>query len=93
MLLSDAIVTNIQLKTANPARPWVTGLAILHGKLATLGSSAEVYKMLNADQTRVVDARGRVLSLPADISIGSELSVEVDDGGEFVALVPLRSDV
>lgn len=93
MVLTDVVVTNVQLKTANPARPWVTGLAIFHGKLATLGSSAEVYKMRKTDQTRVVDARGRVLSLPPGISIGSELSVEVDSGGEFVAFVPLRSDV
>ncbi len=50
-------VVNARVWTGNPARPWADGLAIRGDRLALVGSSAEVQKVVTPD-TRVIDAHG-----------------------------------
>ena len=68
------IVTNARIRTGNPSRPWATALGISDDKLAVIGMAAEILKMANAD-TRVIDASGQSVSLPAEIIIGSRVDV------------------
>lgn len=69
------IVANARIATGNPARPWVTALAIRGETLTAIGSAAEILK-LAGPATRVVDAGGRTISLPHGASIGSTIRIE-----------------
>lgn len=74
------IVTNARVKTGDPARPWATALGILDGKLAVVGSAAEILKMASTD-TRLVDARGQLMELSPDIRSGTGVTVAIDADG------------
>ena len=74
------IVTNARLKTGVPARPWATAIGVRGGKLAVVGSAAEILKMASPD-TKVVDARGQLIELSPDIHIGNEITVATDSNG------------
>ena len=75
------IVTNVRLKTGDPARPWATALGIRGAKLAVVGSAAEILKMASTE-TSVVDARGQVMELTPEMRIGAVMTVTTDaDGG------------
>ena len=54
------VVTNTRVSTDDPARPWATALGIRDGKLAVVGSAAEILKMVRAD-TRIVEDRKSVV--------------------------------
>lgn len=77
------IVTNVRIPTGNPDRPWATALGIRDGKLAVVGSAAEILKMADAE-TRVIDAGGKVLALPSGMVVGSSLTVTVAHDGRPV---------
>ncbi len=79
----EIIVVNAKIPTGNPNRPWATAFAIRDGRLATLGSAAEIQK-LACPSTRIFDAGGRVVSLPPGIAVGSSVSVTVLEGGDVV---------
>ena len=75
------IVTNTRLKTGDPARPWATALGLRNGKLAVVGSAAEILKMAGTE-TIVVDARGQLIELSPGMRIGARMTVTTDaDGG------------
>lgn len=80
------IVTNARIKTGNPSRPWATALGVSDGKLAVVGLAAEILKMAGTD-TNIVDARGKLITLPDGIAIGSDVTVTVDSDD----VVTLRS--
>lgn len=50
-------IVNARVWTGNPARPWADALAIRGDRLAAVGSSAEVQKLVSRE-TRVIDAHG-----------------------------------
>ena len=77
------IVTNVRIPTGNPDRPWATALGIRDGKLAVVGSAAEILKMADTE-TRVIDAGGKVLTLPSGTVVGSSLTVTVAHDGRPV---------
>ena len=78
------IVTNARVRTGDPTRPWATALGIRDGKLAVVGSAAEILKMASTD-TRLVDARGQLMELSPDIrsgtGIGTSVTVTIDTNG------------
>ena len=51
-------VINARVWTGNPARPWASGIAISGDRISTVGSSAEILKLLQgAPGSRVIDAK------------------------------------
>ena len=74
------IVTNARLKTGDPTRPWATALGVRDGKLAVVGSAAEILKMASTD-TRLINARGQLMELSPDIRLGTEVTVTIDTDG------------
>lgn len=81
------ILANARIATGNPERPWATALAISGGSLAALGSAAEILKTARAE-TRVLDAGGRVVTLPAGARIGRPIVVSVNDDGAVTLQSP-----
>lgn len=79
------IIANARIATGDPARPWVTALAITGETLAAMGAAAEILK-LAAPITRVVDAGGRAITLPRDFEIGGKIMVVFDADGGFALL-------
>lgn len=75
----SVILTNGRIRTGDPSRPWVTALGLKDGKLAVAGSAAEILKMAGSD-TAIIDAEGRVLTLPSGVAVGSALAVDVAPG-------------
>ena len=53
---SALAIVNARVFTGDPRRPWVDALLVLDGRIAVMGSSAEIAKRLPRD-TRVIDAR------------------------------------
>jgi len=74
------IVTNARIRTGDPVRPWVTALGLQDGKLAVLGTAAEILKLIRADTT-VIDAHGGLLALPPGVTMGSHVVVTVAPDG------------
>ena len=58
-------IVNARIRTGDARRPWADGLLAADGRLALVGSSAEVRKAALRG-TRVVDARGRLVVAGAD---------------------------
>ena len=54
-------VVNARVWTGNPARPWADGLAARGDRLAIVGSSAEVQKVVTS-VTHVIDAHGALVT-------------------------------
>lgn len=79
----SVIVTNSRVETGNPARPWATALGIRDGKLAVVGMAAEILKMARAD-TKVIDAAGQLLTLPAGMIVGSRVTLTVAPDGRLM---------
>lgn len=77
------IVTNARFSTGDPVRPWVTALALLGDSFETMGSAAEIMKLARTD-TRVLDAHGRSIDLPAGLTRGDTVRLSFDASGEFV---------
>jgi predicted amidohydrolase YtcJ len=55
---ADLILLSGKIWTADPARPSVEALAVRGGRIAAVGSNAEIQK-LRGEKTRVLDAAGR----------------------------------
>ncbi|GEM_PF-3193415 len=53
-------IVNAHVWTGEPTRPWAGAVAVRAGRLAAVGSSAEVQKLVTA-ATRVVDAHGAMV--------------------------------
>jgi predicted amidohydrolase YtcJ len=77
------VVTNCRVGTGDPLRPWATALGLREGKLAVLGAAAEILKMISAD-TRVIDAAGQLLTLPAGMTVGNPAAVTVASDGRVI---------
>ena len=75
----SVILTNARIRTGDPRRPWATALGLKDGKLAVAGSAAEILKMAASDTT-IIDAQGRVLTLPPGVVVGSALAIDVATG-------------
>ncbi|MEO7217641.1 MAG: hypothetical protein ABI026_05560 [Gemmatimonadaceae bacterium] len=75
----SVILTNARIRTGDPSHPWVTALGLKDGKLAVTGSAAELLKMAASDTT-IIDANGRVLTLPPGVVVGSALAIDVATG-------------
>ncbi len=77
-------IVNAHVWTGEPARPWASAVAVRGGRLAAVGSSAEVQKLVTG-ATRVVDAHGAML-VPGFI----DAHVHFVDGGFDLTDVQLR---
>jgi predicted amidohydrolase YtcJ len=77
-------IVNAHVWTGEPTRPWASAVAVRDGRLAAVGSSAEVQKLVTA-ATRVVDAHGAML-VPGFI----DAHVHFVDGGFDLTDVQLR---
>jgi predicted amidohydrolase YtcJ len=56
-------IINAHVWTGNPARPWATGVAVIGDRIAAVGSSAEIAKLVHsAPGTRVIDAGGGMVT-------------------------------
>jgi hypothetical protein len=78
------VVVNARVWTGNPARPWAGAVAVRGNRLAAVGSSAEVQKLVTRT-TRVVDAHGAMV-VPGFI----DSHVHFVDGGFDLTDVQLR---
>ena len=77
-------IVNAHVWTGEPSRPWASAVAVRDGRLAAVGSSAEVQKLVTA-ATRVIDAHGAML-VPGFI----DAHVHFVDGGFDLTDVQLR---
>ncbi|MDZ7290592.1 MAG: amidohydrolase [candidate division KSB1 bacterium] len=55
---ADLVLMNARIWTVNPSQPETEALAVQHGKIAAIDSTAEIKKWIGKD-TRVIDAAGR----------------------------------
>jgi predicted amidohydrolase YtcJ len=56
----DLVITNARVFTADPQQPWAEAVAIRDGRIAAVGSSADI-SALTGEATRTIDAGGRLL--------------------------------
>lgn len=82
--LVTLVVVNARVWTGDPARPWADAIAVRGDRLAAVGTSAEVQKMVRRG-TRVIDAR-RQMVVPGFI----DSHVHFIDGGNSLTSVQLR---
>ena len=78
------VVVNAHVWTGNPRRPWADAVAIRSDRIAAVGSSAEVRKLVTP-KTRVIDAHGGMVA-PGFI----DSHVHFLDGGRSLSSVQLR---
>jgi len=80
-------IVNARIWTGNAARPWATAVAVTGDRISSVGSSAEVSKLLRAAPgARVIDAKGGLVT-PGFI----DSHVHFIDGGFRLASVQLRN--
>ena len=77
-------VVNARVWTADPRRPWADAVAVAGDRIAAVGSSAEIKKQVTSE-TRVIDARGRMI-VPGFI----DSHIHFLEGGVGLASVQLR---
>ena len=74
------VVTNARIATGDPRRPWATAMGVRDGKLAVLGSAAEILKVAATD-AQIIDAGHELFQLPLGAAVGSSLTVTVASDG------------
>lgn len=77
-------IVNARAWTADPRQPWADAVAVRGDRIAAVGSSAAIAKLVGP-ATRVIDAKGQML-LPGFI----DTHVHFVDGGRGLASVKLR---
>jgi len=56
-------IVNARVWTGNPAQPWATAVAASGERIAAVGTSAEIAKLVRSSpRARVIDARGRMVT-------------------------------
>ncbi len=78
------VIVNARVWTADPRRPWADAVAVAGDRIAAVGSSAEVRKLVGPS-TRIVDAKGMMVT-PGFI----DAHVHFLDGGFGLSSVQLR---
>ncbi|HEX8118741.1 MAG TPA: amidohydrolase, partial [Pyrinomonadaceae bacterium] len=81
---ADLVVVNARVRTLDSAKPTAEGLAVYGGRIAAVGTNAEV-RALAGPKTRVIDARG-ALVLPGF----NDAHVHFLSGGFQLSSVDLR---
>src|SRR5690606_325214 len=81
---ADTILVGGKVWTGNPRQPEAEAVAILDGKVAAVGSDAEVRRWAGPD-TRVLELRGRRV-----VPGFNDAHVHFFDGGQGLASVQLR---
>ncbi|MFM8781294.1 MAG: amidohydrolase family protein, partial [Gemmatimonadota bacterium] len=82
-LAVQLVIINARVWTGDPQRPWAEAVAIEGGRIAAVGSNAEVRRI--AGDARVIDAKGAMVT-PGFI----DSHVHVLAGGYRLASVQLR---
>ena len=77
-------VVNVRAWTGDPRRPWADGIAVAGDRIAAVGSSAEIRKLVPAG-ARVIDGGGQMM-VPGFI----DSHIHFLDGGFGLASVQLR---
>lgn len=86
MSAPDVIVANARIATGDPRRPWATAIAISSGKLAAIGSAAEILKTAGA-ATRLFDLAGREIDLRgAVVGAAVRLADRTQDDDEVISI-------
>jgi len=81
---ADTVIVNADVRTMNPSQPRAQALAVKGNKIAAVGSNEEIRAMIGP-QTKVVDAKGRLV-LPGF----NDSHVHFLDGGMGLSSVDLR---
>lgn len=82
--MASLIITNAVVRTMDPAQSRAEAVAVAGGKIAAVGSKAEIEKMADG-RTRVIDAKGRLV-LPGF----NDAHVHFIQGGFLLSSVDLR---
>jgi predicted amidohydrolase YtcJ len=77
-------VVNARIWTGNPKRPWAEAIAVRGDRIAAVGSSAEIRKMMGAS-ARVIDAHGQML-----VPGFNDAHVHIISAGRGLSSVKLR---
>ncbi|MFL6227828.1 MAG: amidohydrolase [Pyrinomonadaceae bacterium] len=84
VMTADLVIINANVHTLDKQRPTAEAVAVFENRVAAVGTSAEMRKLVGA-QTRVIDAHG-ALVLPGF----NDAHVHFTDGGQHLASVQLR---
>ncbi|HEY2896362.1 MAG TPA: amidohydrolase [Gemmatimonadaceae bacterium] len=78
-------VVNARIWTGNPKRPWAEAIAVRGDRIAAVGSSAEIRKMMGAT-AKVIDAHGQML-----VPGFNDAHVHIISAGRGLSSVKLRN--
>ncbi|MDT7604954.1 MAG: hypothetical protein QOF61_2951 [Acidobacteriota bacterium] len=83
-MTADLVIVNANVRTLDKQHPTAEAVAVFGNKIAAVGTSAEIRKLVGA-RTRVIDAHG-ALVMPGF----NDAHVHFTDGGSHLASVKLR---
>jgi predicted amidohydrolase YtcJ len=83
-MTADLVIINANIHTLDKSQPVAEAVAVFGNKIAAVGTSAEIRKLVGA-RTRVIDAHG-ALVMPGF----NDAHVHFTDGGQHLASVQLR---
>lgn len=84
-IYADLVVTNANVHTGNPAKPWIQAFAVKGRKIAAAGSDAEI-KPLIGPKTKHIDAGGKTI-----VAGFNDAHVHFLETGSQLSSVDLRS--